>query len=232
VLFVLKKTTISLLSVALLTSAVFTAYPTEAASKVKKTKVGIPKKSLAEEEIPNQEFSYEYEGVTFSFPTRVDETQLEDTFDMVSDPTDYLVTETSEGAPSSNLLYKGSVFNKVKSGPTTNVVAPPSGGSQIIDGPYKITYTNRKTREVIAGVSFFVGMKLKIASTVARWLVSGALSKAAFEGSEFLGPTYVGTWKYRAYDNYQNRYRTYSTVVHYKYGNYTSPIAVQSYPMD
>lgn len=227
----MKKTTLSLLSVALLSSASFAAYPTEAATKFKESKVDFKQTKLSEK-IPNQVYSYEYEGVIFSFATPVDETQLENTFDMVSDPTDYLVTENPGDASFSSSLYKGSVFNKIKSGPTTNVVVQPPGGSQIIDGPYKITFTNEDARRLIAAVSFYVGNKLKIASTIAQWLVSGALAKVAYDSSEALPPTYVGTWKYKAYDTYQGRYRTYSTVVHYKYGNYTSPIAVQSYPMD
>lgn len=230
-LFTLKKITLSLLSVALLSSASFAAYPTEAATKFKQSKIDFKQKKLAEE-VPTQAYSYEYEGVIFSFPTPVDETQLENTFDMVSDPTDYLVTESPGDTSLSSSLYKGSVFNKIKSGPTTNAIVQPPGGSQIVDGPYKITFTNEGARALIAAVTFYVGNKLKIASNIAKWLVSGALSKVSYDASEALPPTYVGTWKYKAYDTYQGRYRIYSTVVHYKYGNYTSPIAVQSYPMD
>lgn len=215
-----------MLSVALLSSTILTVSPTEAAAKVKKPSLETSQESLAETEIPSTSFTYEYEGITFSYPTELDENQLQDMYEVIMDPTEYVSTEYSVNAP-----YKGSMVSKIDDGPSRAVVLPP-GGAQVTTGPYYITYTNRDARAVITAASAFVGGKLKIASATAKWLVTGALTKGTFDLTEFIGPTYVGTWNYKAYDSYQGRYRTYSTVVHYKYGNYTSPKTVQTYPLN
>lgn len=214
-----------MLSVALLSSTILTVSPTEAAAKVKKPSVENSQENLADTEVPSTSFTYEYEGITFSYPTELNEDQLKDMYEVIMNPTDYALSESSVNVP-----YKSSMVSKIDDGPSRAVVLPP-GGAQVTSGPYYATYTNRDARVVITAASAFVGGKLKIAAATAKWLVTGALTAGTFEVTEFIGPTYVGTWNYKAYDSYQGRYRTYSTVVHYKYGNYTSPKRVQTYPL-
>lgn len=221
----LKKTTVGLLSCALVSSAILSASPVSAAEKVKNFPIKNSQKSFSEGEVLPEAHTYEYEGILFSYPTELNQSQLEQMYDVVMDPEEYAVStpEFSSGSAFNSSLLSKSI--------KTNAVVLPPGGAEITSGPFYRTYSNIEARVLITAATTFVGGSLKIATTTAKWLVTGALSAGSFGATEIIGPTYVGAWNYKAYDSTQGRYRTYSTVVHYKYGNYTSPIKVQTYPL-
>lgn len=231
----MKKTTVSLLSCALLSSTIFTTFPTPADAKVSSPSVKVNQEESDALEIPM--FTYEYKGTTISHPSQLDEEQLEEMYQFASNPVAFDLSDSSLGSPTvsnSLLIKKRASLSKSNSIPKRTVVSAvvqPPGGSQIVEGPYKVTYDNGRTRLIISLATGYVSSKLKIASGIANFLVTGAITLGTFEITEFIGDTYVGLWNYRAYDSSQKRYRIYSTVVHYKYGDYTSPKAVQTYPI-
>lgn len=221
----LKKSTLSLLSCALLSSAVLSVSPVTASAKVKNSHIGNVQNSLSQGDNLPTPYTYEYEGVLFSYPTELSQSQLEQMYEVTMDPEEYAISSPTFN--SSPLLKS----TKINVGVTPNVVVLPPGGAQVTSGPFYRTYSNMESRLLITAATTFVGGVLSITASTAKWLVTGALSAGTFGATEIIGPTYVGAWNYKAYDSTQGRYRTYSTVVHYKYGNYTSPIKVQTYPL-
>ncbi|MFF2878154.1 RHS repeat domain-containing protein [Gottfriedia sp. NPDC057991] len=106
-------------------------------------------------------------------------------------------------------------------------VSTGGGSSQIIDGPFKKTYSNLDVRIIIALLSDYITSKIpKVVPYVGK-----AVAVAAFWLSEKATTTYVRFWTYKAYDNYEKRYRIYVTVVRYKYSNYSGPFNVSTRPV-
>ncbi|MDO6634327.1 MULTISPECIES: hypothetical protein [Bacillus cereus group] len=148
-------------------------------------------------------FEYDFNGVTFSSPEPLTEGHIQ--------TLSSLINNTQLNKKDSTIQY----------GP-----AYPGDSGIIVDGPFYKTYTNKDVRAVISAVSWFVAERFKLSK-----VISGALAAGTFQATELIGPTYVGTWTYKAYDNRANKYRLYATVVHYKHSNYTGPIKVQTYPI-
>lgn len=217
----LKKTTILALSSLLVSSSLLSA-PVHAD---KETQVKVKKETTS---LAQETYTYTYEGVEFEHPTPLSDQELKAMYMMITNPEVYLETAGSL-KPSLGKPVIGSYA----------VVLPP-GGAQITSGPFYKTFSNIETRMIISALSYYVGSSLKIGATIANKLatrmvtekrVDGTLAVISFFAGERIAPTHVGTWNYRAYDSSQGRYRTYSTLVHYRYGSYTSPISVQTQPL-
>lgn len=202
----IKKSTTVLLSSVLISSSLLSA-PVSAEKKnnLKENNTETPVQNVTE-------YNYEYRGIEFIHPTPLSDEQLKDLYEMVINPSAHLNT-LSPNSPGNKLI-------------TPYAVQLPPGGSAITSGPYYRTYSNMETRAAITALTFWVGSALSISTAVAASLTAGT-----FAATEFIVPTYVGTWNYNAYDSYQKRYRLYSTVVRYKYGNYTTPTRVQVQPI-
>ncbi|KOP78194.1 hypothetical protein AMS60_18685 [Bacillus sp. FJAT-21945] len=99
---------------------------------------------------------------------------------------------------------------------------PGGGNGIVIDGPYYKTWTNVEFRALIAGAQTWLGQKFP---KLPAW-VNVSLAGAAFLASESTTTTYAGAWTWKSYDSYYNKYRYYSTLVHYYHSNYTKPIRV------
>lgn len=169
--------------------------------------------------LPESEFTYEYNGVVINHPVSMSDQELVSFYEMISNPTDYL---------NSSSLTPSTLGNQLL---TPFAVQLPPGGAQITSGPFYNTYSNLTERVAVGVIAHWAGGKLKIPKEVAQRLAQWGLTFGAIAGSEIISPTYVGVWNYRAYDSYQGRYRIYTTLVHYRWGNYTSPMKVQTYPL-
>lgn len=216
-----KKTTILALSSLLVGSSLLSA-PVHA-EKEKRIKVKEETTSLVQET-----YTYTYEGVEFEHPTPLSDQELKAMYMMITNPAAHLdATGSISLSPGKPVIGNYAV------------VLPP-GGAQITSGPFYKTFSNIETRVIISALSFYVGSSLKVGATIANKLatrmvtekrVDGTLAVISFFAGEWIAPTHVGTWNYRAYDSSQGRYRTYSTLVHYRHGSYTSPISVQTQPL-
>lgn len=123
-----------------------------------------------------------------------------------------------------NIIYQ----NVIKKGLQGRVIVEDSyQQGLIVDGPYYKTHSNVVARALISAVSGWISGKIPKVPPVA----SKAVTIGTFIASEYAAPVYTGTWTYKAYDKILKKDRIYVTLVHYKYGNYTSPIKVQSYPV-
>lgn len=212
----LKKTTSIFLS-GLLVSSIFSSSVVSAEGigqkTIKNTEIEEPI-SLSEEE-----FTYEYNGVVINHPVSMNDQELMEFYEMISNPTDYL---------SFNSLTPSTYGNQLL---TPFAVQLPPGGAQITSGPFYKTYSNLTERVAVGVIANWAGGKLKISKERAKKLAQWGLTFGAIAGSEIISPTYVGVWNYEAYDSSQGRYRIYTTLVHYRWGNYTSPMKVQTYPL-
>lgn len=148
-------------------------------------------------------FEYNFNNVSFSSPEPLTETHIQTLYTLINPITENKKTSVIQYGP-----------------------AYPGDSGIIVDGPFYKTYTNKDVRAVISAVSWLVAERFKLPKAV-----SGMLAAGTFQATELIGPTYVGTWTYKAYDNKANKYRLYATVVHYKHSNYTGPIKVQTYPI-
>lgn len=91
-----------------------------------------------------------------------------------------------------------------------------AGAINVTTPTYK-TFTNVEARFLITAVGTWVSLvNPHITKTLAINLAGGVF---------YL--TDVGTWSYKAYDSTYKRYRLYTTIVHYKHSNYSTPITVQ-----
>lgn len=153
--------------------------------------------------IPSELFEYNLNGIPFSSPEPLTDQHIQKLYSLIN-PT----LKNKENSP-------------IQYGP-----ANPGDSGIIIDGPFYKTYSNKDVRFVVSAVSWLIAERFGLSK-----VASGALAGGTFWASEMIGPTYVGTWSYKAWDDRANKYRLYVTVVHYKYGNYTSPIRVSSRPV-
>lgn len=157
-----------------------------------------------------------YEGVSFYSSEPLSEDHMEMILDM---------SEQKKSVAYKGQNIEGSISPDSIS---TNVYVPTSPYSGTITiGPYYRTYSNIEARAAIAALSWILTERLKLTK-----FRSAVLAGASFGASESLvPPTHVGTWRYKAYDPNVKRYREFATVVHFKYGSFTSPTKVQTYPM-
>lgn len=168
------------------------------------------------EESINEENVQEYEGVTFYSSEVLSKEHMLSIIKM---------SESSTQAIPKNDAIKKSVVSDP--GPSRVYVPSDPYSGTITVGPYKRTYSNMETRLAISALSWILSERLKLSS-----FRSAAIAGGTFVTTEFIiTPKHVGTWRYKAYDPNVKRYREFATVVHYKYGSFTSPYKVQTYPM-
>ncbi len=105
-------------------------------------------------------------------------------------------------------------------------VNPYEGGSTIVDPPGYKTYSNMDVRALVTAATAWITIVLPVTKAVAVGLTGGS-----FFATEVAAPTYVGTWTYKAYSDYDKRYKLYATLVQFTNDSYTTPIKVQSYPI-
>ncbi|NBI30251.1 hypothetical protein [Chengkuizengella marina] len=101
------------------------------------------------------------------------------------------------------------------------------GTSILVDGPVYTYHDNKDVRFVVSAIAKLITDKLKL-GTVTSWIAA----LGTFEFSEgYLGPTYVGTWSWKTWDERAQRYKLWVTVVHYQDDDYDEPMEVQFYPI-
>lgn len=169
-----------------------------------------------QEQLIDEEVIQEFDGITFHSSEQLSEEHM------------LLIIEMSQNSSLTSLKNQNITSAIAPDPVSTNVYVPSSPYSGTITiGPYNRTYSNMKTRLAVSALSWILSERLKL-----NKLRSGSLAAGTFGATEFvIKPTHVGTWRYKAYDPNVKRYREFATVVHYKYGSFTSPYKVQTYPM-
>lgn len=168
------------------------------------------------EESVSEEIVQEYEGVTFYSSEDLSEEHMLSILKMSK-------------SPSLPVPKNDAIKTALAPDPGPNEVYVPSDpySGTITVGPYNRTYSNIETRAAVTALSWILAEKLKLSK-----FRSGVLAAGTFGATEFvITPKHVGTWRYKAYDPNVKRYREFATVVHYRYGSFTSPYRVQTYPM-
>lgn len=112
---------------------------------------------------------------------------------------------------------------------TPYVVVTDGGGAAITYGPYYKTHSNMEFRYFAGAVVTYATRRIPYSRVAYERMASLLGFNLGFAASEFITPTHTGSWQYKVYES--GRYRIYNTLVHYKYGNFTSPYKVYTYPV-
>ncbi|MDG4656909.1 hypothetical protein P6P90_09450 [Ectobacillus antri] len=172
--------------------------------------------SVKQKEQEKKEYSYVYNGIPISSSEPLSEDHLKFLYSTLSPNNSPVVNQVSNP-----------LLNKAN-GISAYVVVNPGDGGQVVDPPRYTTFSNLETRILISAAAQWVTSKIPRIPGAISW----AIASATFWAGEIAAPNYISTWTYRAYDSYNGRYRIYGTLVRYKYGNYTSPVSVQTRPLD
>ncbi|MFD3445550.1 hypothetical protein ACFDTO_13205 [Microbacteriaceae bacterium 4G12] len=163
--------------------------------------------SIANVQKESRSFSYQYNGINISSPEKLDQQLLGQIY---------------------NQVISTSPVQKSLAPNSPNYVIPNDGGGQIIDGPYYKRYSNE---DINLAVDLIGGWFISKIPGLGQSFVGGFVANRLL-GWLHTGPSYVGAWYSRSYDDYQGRYRRYATIVHYKYSDFTSPTDVAYWPVD
>lgn len=164
----------------------------------------------------NEDVVQEFEGVTFHSSENLSEEHMS------------MILEMSKG-PSLSVSKNQSLSTSVAldPGPGDVVVPQDPYSGTITVGPYYRTYQNMEVRAAVSALAWILSERLKLST-----FRSGVMAGGAFGATEFLiTPQHVGTWRYKAWNPNVRRYEEFSTVVNFRYGNFTSPYKVQTYSM-
>jgi len=202
-------------SLVLLTSVL--AISSMASPSLAATQTNIQPQTYQQEgQLIDEEVVQEFEGITFYSSENLSEEHMSSILEMSKNP-------------ALSVPKNQSITSSVAPDPGPNDVYVPSSpySGTITIGPYNRTYSNMETRLAVSALSWILSERLKLSM-----FRSGALAGGTFGATEFIiTPKHVGTWRYKAYDPNVKRYREFATVVHYRYGSFTSPYKVQTYPM-
>jgi hypothetical protein len=164
----------------------------------------VPVVNVQKESLP---YSYNYNGVNISSPEKLDNQLLQQIYNQVTN-TNPMQTSLIPNSP--------------------NYIIPNDGGGEIIDGPFYKKYSNDDWN---LAVDLVGGWFISRIPGLGQSFIGGFVANRLL-GWIHTGPTYVGAWYSRSYSDYENRYRKYATIVHYKNSNFTSPTDVAYWPVD
>ncbi|MBM6616950.1 hypothetical protein [Bacillus suaedaesalsae] len=157
------------------------------------------------------EFTYYYNGVKFVSDKELTEEMIQDLYNQAV-------------SPSASSITSKSLSNTIDE---PGYVIPNEGGSRMLTDKIYRTYDNTDV-EIAAGIIAALLLKKAPAKfSQSRYEAFITVPMTAWLLS--FNDTYVGSWQTESYNSYNRLYEQKNTIVHYRYGNYTSPMEVQYY---